>query len=236
MPPPLSQQKATNWSVTMWLTEETGYTSSTDVEAMIPPQWFIEGQEEKGKESGKLHFQLRLKTPHIRGSAVMKVFPKCHVEVARNPIALQQYVHKEDTRVGEFKTIQNRSPQWHSVVSQFADWVVRDYPDLSDEPKEEHKLSLWDDFIRYSILEGMLLDVLGVNPQYRSCIIRYWSAYIQLAKTRISVGQTDRQTDVPSSPSTIISDSSITSCPVESTLVSPVPVRRRQVRLVALDQ
>lgn len=158
----------------------------------------------------------------------MSAFPKCHVEVARKPVALKQYVQKEHTRVGEFKTIVNKSPQWHAVVSQFASWIITNFPDLPDEPKEETRLSLWDDFIRASIVEGMRLDIVGVNPQYRSCILKYWTAYMEVAK---SVQDNKTQDNNPGSPSTIISDSSITICPVESTPVSPV--LPKLVRVVA---
>lgn len=215
------KQKASRWSITMWLTEETGYTHDSPqiIEQTLPPQWAIEGQEEKGKDSGKLHYQLFLKTPHIRGSQVQKFFPKCHIEVATNPFALENYVHKEDTRVGEFKTIETKSPQWHIVISKFMEWFLQKYPDYpTTEPSDEFKLREWDEFIIESIIDGMRIDILGVNPQYRSCVIKYWRGYLQRAKYP---SDKDRQTD--NLAENIVSPINIPPpCPVESTLVSPV--------------
>lgn len=191
--------RATAWCITMWLTEETGYTKET-IDTFVqnmPNDWSLEGQMEQGHDSGKLHYQLLLKTPQTRGTRVQKFFPKCYIDEAHKFHALKQYVHKEDTRVGEFKTVENRSPQWSTVCDRFFTWV------LSTQPMcgffgtlDEEKLRLWDKFIGISIEEGMRVDIIGVNPQYRSCITRYWSNYIELAKTRgLPVDKVDRQTN-----------------------------------------
>lgn len=192
--PPLSgkkpsQMKTTRWSMVYWLTE--GRTRA-DFDALVqnmPTDWHIEGQVEQGETSdGKLHLQLYLVTPQTRGSKIIKFFPSATIDEARNQFALQNYVHKTDTRVAEFKTIENRSPQWSIVSDKFFDWVLREKTDngFFGVPDEE-RLKLWDTFIGLSIREGMRIDVIGVNPQYRSCITRYWSDYIEFAKTRASV-------------------------------------------------
>ena len=65
--------------------------------------------------------------------------------------------------------------------------------------REDDKLAKWDEFIGLSIEEGMEVDVMGVNPQYRSCIIRYWDSYarrgVELSRqTSVDkIGQTDKQ-------------------------------------------
>ena len=56
--------------------------------------WKVEGQKEVGKE-GTPHYQLMLKTPQVRFSAVKKLFPRAHIEIARNATALAQYVTKK---------------------------------------------------------------------------------------------------------------------------------------------
>lgn len=191
--------RATAWCITMWLTEKTGYTKDTIHQFVqnMPNDWGLEGQMEQGHDSeGKLHYQLLLKTPQTRGTRVQKFFPKCYIDEAHKFHALKQYVHKEDTRVGEFKTIENRSPQWSQVCDKFFDWVLTTQPDCTFfGVLDEERLRLWDKFIGLSIEEGMRVDIIGVNPQYRSCIIRYWLNYIALAKTRTPVDNLDRQTN-----------------------------------------
>lgn len=219
----------------MWLNETTGYSHDSPqiIEQVLPSEWALEGQEEKGKESGNLHYQLYLKTPHVRGSSVQKVFPRCHIEIARKPFALGQYVHKEDTRVGEFKSIETKSPQWYIVITKFMEWFLQEYPDypITPEPSDEFKLKQWDEFIIESIIEGMRIDVLGVNPQYRSCVVKYWRGYITKVSAARSAGQTDRQT-----AENKVSPINIPICPESPLPRSPaVPQLRRVVRrLVAV--
>lgn len=199
----LSDMRATAWSVTMWMTDETGYTPDTihTFTQNMPNDWSVEGQMEQGKESGDLHYQLLLKTPQTRGTRVAKFWPKCHIEDAQKFYALKTYVHKEDTRVGEFKTVENRSPQWSVVCDKFFDWMLVEQPQVGFFGQtDEERLRLWDKFIGLSIEEGMRVDIIGVNPQYRSCIGRYWQNYIRLAKTRSSVDKLDRQTNSQDPP------------------------------------
>jgi len=195
----LSQMKQTAWSITMWMTDKTGYTPETINEFVqnMPNDWSLEGQIEQGKTSQTdLHYQLLLKTPQTRGTRIAKFFPKCHIEDARKFHALKNYVHKADTRVAEFKTVENRSPQWSVVCDRFFDWVLVEQPEMGFfGVVDEERMRLWDRFIGLSIQEGMRVDVIGVNPQYRSCIMRYWSDYIELAKTRAPVDKLDRQTN-----------------------------------------
>lgn len=187
----------------MWLTEETGYTPDTYKEfaALMPQDWALEGQVEQGKDSQQnLHCQLRLKTPQCRGTRVAKFFPKCHIEPARNKYALGQYVHKADTRVAELKTVENKFPRWTEVRNRFYDWFLHEHGD--NHPyllEDEHKLRFWDQFIGLCQREGLEVDIIGVNPQYRSCIIKYWNDQLINAQQRLesptSVDKIDRQTE-----------------------------------------
>jgi len=196
----LSDMRQTAWCITMWLTESTGYTPDTinQFTQNMPNDWALEGQMEKGKDSeGKLHYQLLLKTPQTRGTRVAKFFPKCYIDEAHKFHALQNYVHKEDTRVAEFKSVENRHPQWSVVCDQFFDWLVKTQPEISFFGQlEDERLKHWDRFIGLCLEEGMRVDVIGVNPQYRSCITRYWLNYLRLAKSRVSVDSQDRQTEL----------------------------------------
>lgn len=191
------QQKGTRWSITFWMTKNTGFTKDTlnEFTQKMPEKWKLEGQEEKGSGEDH-HYQLMLWTGDQRCSAVMKIFPQCHIEVAKNQFALQNYVHKAETRIGEFKTIENKSPQWHIIVAKFAEWLIQ--TDNQDVRDDDRKMRLWDEFIIESLKDGMRVDIVGVNPQYRLCIKTYWSAYVYLAIERLSNPPpltTDRQTD-----------------------------------------
>lgn len=183
----------------MWLTPETGYTAETinEFTQAMPNDWSLEGQMEQGHDSGKLHYQLLLKTPQTRGTRIRKFFPKCYIDEAKKYHALQQYVHKTDTRVGEFKTVENRSPQWKTVRNRFFDWILTEKTDNGFfGVVDEERMKLWDTFIGLSLREGMEVDIIGVNPQYRSCIQKYWADNIQMALDRaIPVDKLDRQTN-----------------------------------------
>ena len=59
--------------------------------------------------------------------------------------------------------------------------------------EEEQRYNYWDYFIGLSMKEGMEVDLIGVNPQYRSCINRYWTFMID--RTMAALPPVDRQTD-----------------------------------------
>lgn len=187
----------------MWMTEgRTTETLDSLVQAM-PNDWALEGQIEQGTDSqDKLHAQLYLRTPQCRGTRIAKFFPNCYIDEARNPFALKNYVHKQETRVAEFKTVENRSPQWSVVCDKFFDWMVAERPHAIYEKSDEDRYKLWDEFIGLSIREGMRVDIIGVNPQYRSCISRYWDAYWYCADQRTMSSSTpiDKKTDRQSLP------------------------------------
>lgn len=189
--------KTSKWCITMWLTEGRTVDTLDELVSAMPTNWSLEGQIEQGTDSqDRLHAQLYLKTEQTRGTKVVKYFPNCYIDEARNPFALKNYVHKEETRVAEFKTVENRSPQWSKVVDKFFDWVVQGLYYSQHEREDEKKLEAWDKFIGISIEEGMRIDVIGVNPQYRSCIMRYWSSYYTVALRRVEPSPSvDRQTD-----------------------------------------
>lgn len=176
--------RATAWSVTMNMKSIPKERCEEYIGNARQLGWNIEGQIEKGDE-GTEHYQLLLRTPQVRFAAVKKCFPTAHIEVARNIAALKNYVHKEETRVEEVKFVENKFVSWKDVRDKFFEWVVTS--GYENERSEEGKMMRWDEFIRISIREGIECDVIGVNPQYRSCIMRYWIAYIHR--------QIDRQTD-----------------------------------------
>lgn len=186
--------KSSKWCITMWLTEGRTVDTLNELVSAMPTNWSLEGQIEQGVDSQqKLHAQLYLKTEQTRGTKITKYFPNCYIDEAKNPFALANYVHKEDTRVAEFKTVENRSPQWSVVCDKFFDWLLTQQTYSQFEHDENKKYMAWDTFIGISIEEGMRVDIIGVNPQYRSCINKYWSNYYKVALARAP--PVDRQTD-----------------------------------------
>lgn len=155
-----------------------------------------------------MHYQLMVKTPQERFAAIKKVFPTAHIEVARNQKALEQYVHKEDTRVEPLKNIEVTFLTYPQVRAQFFKWLIRNNRHLSPSLDPEERLRVWDEFIGLSIEEGMNCDLIGMNPQHRGCISKYWRHYIAYALTQQTEErrQEDSQTTIQFASLPIIPD------------------------------
>lgn len=181
--------RATKWSVTINM--KTAISKETANYMIISARqkgWTVIGQPERGEE-GTLHYQLAVATPQIRFSAMKKAFPGAHIEVAKDWSALLKYVQKEQTREG--KLIDIKFVSYQMVRDKFFDYFLTTTHAEQQYPlTEETKMALWDEFIGYSLEQGIECDIVGVNPQYRSCIMKYWISYIRLSIRR----QTDRQT------------------------------------------
>jgi len=158
--------------------------------------WVITGQVERG-EGGTYHLQLALKTPQVRFSAVKKQFPRAHIEVARNPAALLQYVSKEDTRVAALpqssELYPSLSKMW-SLIYQINNTDDKDgwdmcsqdvYPYSCDDHMvyEQAPLKWFDRQVNRLIQQGYHVETLAVNPQVRAT----WKNYFQsiMNRTRI---------------------------------------------------
>lgn len=189
-------ERATCWSVTCNLQTVSRSTVESCIQAAHSLGWGTEGQIEKGRE-GTEHYQLCVKTPQVRWSQVKKVFPTAHIEPARNRKALEQYVAKEDTRVESLKKVEISVLTYPQVRTKFFQWLLESYDIESSFMNHEHRLLVWDEFIGLSIREGMECDLIGMNPQNRACVARYWDAYIARASTsRQTIDRAlDRQTD-----------------------------------------
>jgi len=173
--------KAYGWSLTVWLTIYSKKSWQETIEGALAsnPKWSVHGQEEVGNQSGKPHYQLFLKTPdQPRKSKLIRLFPGVHIESENNRNALEKYVHKEDTRTGEFKSIERAHITFKECVRKFYEWLDTQEL-LEDDFSTDERLKIWDEFIEYSVAEGMTVDIIGVNPQYRSCISKYWKGYVQ---------------------------------------------------------
>lgn len=182
--------RASCWSITI------NNPTPGDVNCVLPG-WKLEGQYETGEE-GTRHFQGLLKTPQVRFSQVKSAFPRAHIEVARNEKALKQYVHKDETRVGEFNgaSTPNIFELQANVVGQ---WDSEEWAKMSNNVSEEKiddmALVYVDTIVSRMIRSGINgIEFTAVNPMWRSSWKRFWRAII----ARPGAGhplETDRQTD-----------------------------------------
>lgn len=150
--------------------------------------WKVDGQLEKGA-NGTPHYQLMVLTGQVRFSAVKKAFPRAHIELARNPEALAQYVHKEDTREGSLSTESEYYPSYTKVSQFFAEACDKYIGQHACLPTEK-LLDIFDQMVDQKIREGYYLENIAVNPQIRSAIKKFGKAIYRRHVDR----QTDRQT------------------------------------------
>lgn len=187
--------------------------------------WSIVGQLEQG-EGGTPHYQLMLKTPQVRFSAVKKVFPRAHIEKARNASALTTYVQKEETRIGELIESNAMYPSLQTAFDMFEVWFTAQELD-PDEYVGGQWLHVFDKFCAVKIVEGYVLETLAVNPQVRSAVKKFGLQIYQRSKARRQ--KTDRQTELISRQATNaneeedareVEESSETASPISDTSCS----------------
>lgn len=178
----MATERSTAWSLTI---NNPGQSDEENINVARQKGWKVEGQLEKG-EGGTSHYQLFLRTPQVRFSAVKKAFPRAHIEVARNPTALQQYVHKEETREAELANQSEFYPSlakfWHLVYDYFN--VCEKYG--LDKSENEFKLfdgrNINDPDVRLNMLDeatdalikrGYHVESIAINPSTRSSARRF---------------------------------------------------------------
>ena len=142
----------------------------------------------------------------MRFSAVKRVFPRAHIEVARNKKALEAYVHKEDTRVGEFAgtAIPNMFVFQDTIAEAFdmdevkRRWLDEDMSKLYKHDINEMVLAYTDELVADRILiGGRGLEFIAINPMWRSSWKKFWRYIIaRNARSQEAVSQ-----ETPSSPS-----------------------------------
>jgi hypothetical protein len=186
----MSNVRGSHWSVTI-----NNPTEKDEEEIALARQkrWSVEGQKEIG-ESGTPHYQLYVRTPQVRFAAVKKAFSRAHIELAKTPAALANYVHKEETRVGQLSESQDQYPSlsklWDLIYSfittnlHISVYVDPGYgPTIerwNDERSEmvswqpEDPLSTFDIAIKSLILRGYHVESMAVNPQVRASWKNYW--------------------------------------------------------------
>lgn len=188
----MSTQRHSVWSVTI------NNPTDADEECINLARqkgWTVDGQKERG-ESGTLHYQLMVKSGQQRFSSLKKAFPRAHIEPARNVAALDQYVHKEETREGELQTQSDKYPSLQKLWDLFADWLndsALRYTRFIDADPDE-RLVTFDKCIRELIDRDYVVETMAVNPQIRSCVKSFGYEIVSRSLRR----QTDRQTDTAS--------------------------------------
>lgn len=187
----MTTQRATCWSVTI------NNPTEADEEAIARCRqsgWKVEGQQEKGA-GGTLHYQLLVRTPQVRFSAVKKQFPRAHIEVARNTLALENYVNKEDTRVAALPTQQEMYPSlskfWTLVINEID--LYNNTAAMYGDPPLPLDLTGLDYATERLIYKGFHVESTCVNPQVRASFKRFSHAIASRARQH---SQTDRQTDI----------------------------------------
>jgi len=196
-------ERSTFWSVTI------NNPTPDDEECISVARskgWTVTGQKEAGSE-GTPHYQLAVKTPQVRFTAVKKVFPRGHIEIARNVAALQTYVHKEETRVGELPTTSTQYPtvsrmweimfdvtwkeSWYGLDS--IDEYLEEYLKMSDKAR----LVWLDEKAADLIKRGYFIEHHVVNPQVRSSFAKFMPQLFERTIRKIVQTSVDasRQTD-----------------------------------------
>lgn len=192
----MATERATAWSIT--INNPTG----EDLNPTLPAGWKMTGQMERGEE-GTEHYQGLLTTPQTRFSAVKKVFPRAHIEVARNKVALAKYVHKDDTRLAEVPDMKSSIPTLfdyqHKVAERWNDDEWREFLErrLLESPKTpvgELALEFVDNIVALDIENGMVgVEYIAINPMWRSAWKKFWRQMVKRDKMLADKRQTDRQ-------------------------------------------
>lgn len=159
--------------------------------------WKVLGQLEKG-ENGTPHYQLLVKTPQVRFSRVKSIFPRAHIEAAKNQVALAAYVQKEDTRVGTLVVDQSKYP----TLQQLIQWFSLYYRDVKKDSPSTGNLEIFDLMCAQRIRQGYYIDASVMNPQIRA-FIKKFGVHLAFRELGSLDRQTDRHADLISHPRAI---------------------------------
>lgn len=194
-------ERATAWSITI------NNPTEKDLSPTLPAGWSMTGQIEKGDQEGTEHYQGLLKTTQVRFTAVKKVFPRAHIEPARNVNALKKYVHKEETRVAIVEDVKSNIPTLfdyqHTIASRWDDNEFYDLVQARRDFESEHKdkfmteddlaMQYLDEMVAKDIERGVCgVEYIAINPMWRSAWKKFWRQMVSRERLR---RQEDRQTD-----------------------------------------
>lgn len=181
----------------------------------LPAGWVFKSQLEKGKE-GTEHIQGCLTTgATVRFSAVKKVFPRAHIELARNKAGLMKYVKKEDTRIATIPDQRSDIPTLFDYQGIIADmWVEDDFQKLCEKYFSElgettNKIPDTGD-IALEYLDSLVAkdiecngrkgaEYIAINPMWRSSWKKFYRSIIRRNGNE-KVQQEGSQADVEEAP------------------------------------
>jgi len=197
--------RATAWSVTINMKSVSQSTADECINSARSRGWKVEGQLEQG-ENGTKHYQLMVRTPQTRFSAMKKMFPTAHIEIARNTDALKEYVNKDDTRIGSLPKQNDKYPSVTKMWELFwdhiplKDWFTGTDADInqyaSDLPVgDKQRLQYLDETGAWLIRSGYYIEQHLVNPQVRSSFQKYAKELCIRTLKKIVKESADRQTD-----------------------------------------
>jgi len=169
----MTTARATSWSIT--INNPTKADEECIQLARQKSGWSVIGQLEKG-DNGTPHYQLMLKTPQVRFSAIKKAFPRAHIEVARNADALETYVQKDETRIGQIESNEmypSLTKFWDLFYDYKYDW---DNMNVYQFGGKEEWLAHFDEFVNDAIERGYHVETMAVNPQIRSIVAKFMPA------------------------------------------------------------
>lgn len=193
--------RASCWSITI----NNPLPSDIPTATTMPAKWTLQGQMEEGKE-GTPHYQGMLTTPQVRFSQVKKIFPRAHIEVAKNKAALQKYVSKEDTRIMEVPTVSSAIPTLFDYQATVAgNWKNVDFDNwLEQFPTEDQgevALKYVDSLVSKDIIAGMRgIEFIAINPMWRSSWKKFWRAIILRHKSIEDASQLSQSPPIDETP------------------------------------
>ena len=169
--------RGSTWSITI------NNPSEKDLHPTLPAKWAMTGQLEKGAE-GTEHYQGMVSTPQVRFSAVKKVFPRAHIELARNKVSLSKYVHKDDSRLAVVEDRSSNIPTLfdyiHIIAKKFDMQEFNSLCDRYDKVPSEYVLDYIDQLVAIDIEDGLNgVEYIGINPMWRSAWKKYWRSIVR---------------------------------------------------------
>lgn len=184
--------RGTTWSITL---NNPTQDDEDRMELARQKGWKIDGQLEVGAE-GTPHYQLILKTPQVRFSAVKKAFPRAHIQLARNPAALEAYVHKADTRAGDLPQKTELYPSQKRFFELVWEVILADSEDSSEfrRSKNNRLDSPRNALFKATsalIRRGYVVEGIAVNPMTLATWVQFHNALLD----RFQLGETKSQTD-----------------------------------------
>lgn len=172
-------ERATCWSITLNNPVRAEYAKP------LPIGWKMKGQLERGKE-GTMHYQGMLRTKQVRFCAVKREFPRAHIEIARNRVALAKYVEKEETRVATVESIPTLF-EYQDIIAE--KWKEDDFKLKLQQVHQSSATSLPDlDRVAMGYIDSLVeadiedgrrgAEFIAINPMWRSSWLRFWRSII----------------------------------------------------------